>query len=176
MRVIAGKYKGRKILCPKGREVRPTTDKVKEAMFGSIQFDLPGARVLDAFAGSGALGLEALSRGAAHVDFVENDRDAVRFLKENLKIAEEESYSVIFGDAMELSGRRYDIAILDPPYDSGLYEAFLKHADSEGLLEPGARVIAECRNRFDFAVPVKYNLTKRKSYGDIALWFLEYGG
>ena len=81
MRVISGRYKSRRLAAPKGSIARPTTDKVKEAMFGAIQFDIAGAYVLDAFAGSGALGIEALSRGAAHVDFIEENTACVKILR-----------------------------------------------------------------------------------------------
>ena len=84
MRVIAGKYKGRRIDCPKGTVVRPTTDMVKEAMFGVLHFDIAGAMVLDAFAGSGALGIEALSRGAVGVDFVEKNAKCFSTLEKKL--------------------------------------------------------------------------------------------
>lgn len=175
--MIAGKYKGRRLECPKGLDVRPTTDKVKESMFGALQFDLPGANVLDAFAGTGALGIEALSRGAAHVDFIENDAASLRALKENLSNVDTDSYSVYKGDVFKVMTRlgRYDMVLLDPPYDSGFYTEFLELADEYGILSSGCIVVAECRRKFDFILPIKYNLTKRKDYGDISLWFLSYG-
>lgn len=178
MRVIAGKYKGRKLDCPKGDIVRPTTDKVKEAMFGAIQFDLPGAYVLDAFAGSGALGIEALSRGAEHVDFIEKNPESLAALKHNLEsTAGNEGYCLYKGDALKVTDslKNYDIVILDPPYDAGFYDKFLELAKDAGILKKGCKVIAECRRKFDFTVPMKYNFLKRKDYGDISLWFLEYG-
>jgi 16S rRNA (guanine966-N2)-methyltransferase len=178
MRVIAGKYKGRRIDCPKGDAVRPTTDKVKEAMFGAIQFDLQGAVVLDAFAGSGALGIEALSRGAEHVDFIEKNPEPLAVLKKNIEtIAGNKDCDIYRGDVLKLIGtlKQYDIVLLDPPYDAGLYEEFLKTADSAGILNEGCKIIAECRKKFDFIVPMKYNFVKRKDYGDISLWFLVYG-
>ena len=88
MRIIAGEWRGRRIAAPKGDSVRPTLDRVREAWMSMVHTSLPEARVLDLFAGSGALGLEALSRGAASVDFVENDPRTFRVLKENLKLAE----------------------------------------------------------------------------------------
>lgn len=178
MRVIAGKYKGRKLICPKGEIVRPTTDKVKEALFGAIQFDLPGAFVLDAFAGSGALGIEALSRGAQHVDFIEKNSEPMAALKQNLEsVAGNEGYDIYKGDSLKLvSGlKKYDIVLLDPPYDAGMYNEFLELARSAGILNKGCKIIAECRRKFDFIVPMKYNFLKRKDYGDISLWFLEFG-
>lgn len=177
MRVIAGKHKGRRLYCPKGNVMRPTTDKVKEAMFGSIQFMIAGAKVLDAFAGSGSLGIEALSRGAAHVDFAEKNADCLRSLNDNLKIADSGSFRVIKGNLLKNASRLgvYNIVFLDPPYDEQLYLSTLNMAHEYGILEPGCLVVMECRRKFDFILPKEYNFIKRKDYGDISLWFLEYG-
>ena len=177
MRVIAGKYKGRKLLSPKGKDIRPTTDKVKEAVFGSLQFDIPGAVVLDAFAGSGALGIEALSRGAAHVDFVEKNSVCMKTLNDNLAIVGTDDYSFIKGDVLKIADRlkSYDIIFLDPPYDEGLYIPFLEKAAENGLVKKGSKIVMECRRTFDFILPKMYNFIKKKDYGDISLWFLEYG-
>ena len=179
MRVIAGQYKGRRIECPKGEIARPTTDRIKEALFGVIQFQIEGARVLDAFAGSGALGIEALSRGAAHVDFIEREPQCLRALAENLKIVEDKnSFRVLKGESLAVlpSLGKYDLLLLDPPYDEGYYDKVLKLAHESGILEPGAVVVMECRRKFDFLPPMEYNFTKRRDYGDISLIFLEYGG
>jgi 16S rRNA (guanine966-N2)-methyltransferase len=178
MRVIAGSLKGRRLICPKGDAIRPTTDKVKEAMFGALQFDIPGASVLDAFAGSGALGIEALSRGAAHVDFAEISAGHIKALRQNLEHVPADRYTLYRGDVLKMMPRlgKYDMILLDPPYDMGLYTAFLELAGETGILNDKARVAAECRRKFDFIIPPKYNLTKKKDYGDISLWFLEYGG
>lgn len=177
MRVIAGKYKSRRLECPKGTLMRPTTDKVKEAVFGSLQFKIPGAVVLDAFAGSGSLGIEALSRGAAHVDFVEKNGDCLRALKANLEMVNTDNFSVIKGDVLKNMSRleRYSIVFLDPPYDEALYLPTLKMAHDKAILEKGCLIVMECRKKFDFILPKEYNFIKRKDYGDISLWFLEYG-
>lgn len=178
MRVIAGRYKGRRIAAPKGDAARPTTDRVKEAMFGVLQFDIAGKRVLDAFAGSGALGIEALSRGAAHVDFIERDAQALRMLQENLRMIEDpSSYCVVRGDTLSVlpSLGKYDLLLLDPPYDAGYYDAVLRLVHESGVLESGAIIAMECRRKFAFSQPMEYNFTKRRDYGDISLIFLEYG-
>lgn len=177
MRVIAGRYKGQKLECPKGNAIRPTTDKVKEAMFGSLQFKIPGAKVLDAFAGSGSLGIEALSRGAKHVDFVEKNSAYLRTLNSNLEMVDMDNFSVIKGDILKckskLSG--YNIVFLDPPYDHDLYLPVLNMVLEPGILEKGCNIVMECRRKFDLILPEEYNLVKKKDYGDISLWFLEYG-
>ncbi len=177
MRVIAGVYKGRRLDCPKGDAVRPTTDKVKEAMFGAIQFKIQGANVLDAFAGSGALGIEALSRGAAHVDFVEQNKACQKTLEQNVNAIGAQNCRIYRGDVMKFMPtlRQYDIMFLDPPYDENLYEPAMEAAHKGEKLVSGATVVLECRKKFDFVLPMGYNLTKRKEYGDISIWFLKYG-
>src|SRR5215212_5285688 len=86
MRIVAGQWRGRRIEAPPGRDVRPTLDRVREAWMSIVQHDIPGSKVLDLFAGSGALGLEALSRGASHADFVENHPRALRVLRGNIEL------------------------------------------------------------------------------------------
>ena len=152
MRVIAGTYRGRKLLPPPGMTARPTTGRVKEAMFGAIQFEIPGSRVLDAFAGSGALGIEALSRGAVQVDFVEKDPACLRVLEQNLKKVGAANARVFRGDVLRLLPGlgEYDIVLLDPPYEAGLYEAVLK-ALAGGAIRNGGLVVLECRKSFDLS-------------------------
>ena len=126
MRIIAGEWRGRRIAAPKGDAVRPTLDRVREAWMSMVHTDLPGARVLDLFSGSGALGLEALSRGAASVDFLENDPTAFRVLRENIALlgaadrcaVHRENALKFVAKVAELSGdgTTYDVAFADPPY------------------------------------------------------------
>ncbi len=177
MRVIAGEYRGRRLAAPAGSIARPTTDRVKEAMFAVIQFEVAGARVLDAFAGSGALGIEALSRGAAHVDFVEKDAVCLKTLEENIRAVGAENARIHRGDVIKLMPKlgKYDLMLLDPPYDDAWYVPVLEHARDNCILTDGAVVVAECRKKFDLSVPIGYNLTKRKEYGDISLVYLAYG-
>lgn len=128
MRIVAGKWRGRIIQAPKGQVVRPTRDRVREAWMSIVQFDVPDARVLDLFSGSGALGLEALSRGARHVDFVENNPESLKALRANITLLNaQESCSVYEEDAVafvqKLNPQAYDLAFADPPYDTGAAEA-----------------------------------------------------
>ena len=177
MRVIAGKYKGRQLVSPAGSVARPTADRVKEALFGAIQFQIKGMRVLDAFAGSGALGIEALSRGAAHVDFVEKDKRCVAVLRKNIDTIGAKNCAVYHGDILTLLPRlnTYDLLLADPPYDSELYEPLLGAAHTRAKLNSGAIIVLETRKKFDFMPPLGYNFTKRADYGDTSLWFLAYG-
>lgn len=125
MRIIAGKWRSRIIEAPPGRNTRPTTDRVREAWMSMLQPELPGSRVLDLFAGSGALGLEALSRGAAHVTFVEKGPPALRALHANIeKLGAGPEVEVVRADALrfieKLPPFTYDLALADPPYGAGL--------------------------------------------------------
>ncbi|MEG0542568.1 MAG: 16S rRNA (guanine(966)-N(2))-methyltransferase RsmD [Angelakisella sp.] len=124
MRVITGSARGRKLITLEGTDVRPTTDMVKEAMFSMIQFEVEGARVLDLFCGSGQLGVEALSRGAAYCTFVDLSRDAQSVTRENLQATGLSKNSKVAAmDAMaflKTTGAEFDIALLDPPYSKGL--------------------------------------------------------
>ena len=124
MRIVAGQWRGRRIEAPPGRGVRPTLDRVREAWMNILQHDIPGSSVLDMFAGSGALGLEALSRGAEHCAFVENDWRALRILRKNIEaLGASDSAEIQQADAFRLAenlGKHtYDIAFADPPYAGG---------------------------------------------------------
>lgn len=124
MRIVAGQWRGRRIDAPPGRGVRPTLDRVREAWMSILQHEIPGRTVLDLFAGSGALGLEALSRGAEHAAFVENDWRALRVLKKNIEaLGAGEKAEIKHGDAFRVAGslgrHAYDVAFADPPYAGG---------------------------------------------------------
>jgi len=121
LRIIAGEFKGRRLKAPAGRAVRPTADRVREAWFSILQQSIPGARVLDLFAGSGALGFEALSRGAVAVDFVETHRASLTALQANAEALKvEDRVRIHRMDAMRFAERlqpaQYDVAFADPPY------------------------------------------------------------
>ena len=124
MRVITGLARGRKLEAPAGDAIRPTTDMVKEAIFNIIQFDIPGRRVLDLFAGTGQLGIEALSRGAATCDFVDSSKAACALVRANLAATELSGGQVYQSDATSFlrRGQQYDLVFVDPPYD-------MKHID-----------------------------------------------
>ena len=123
MRIIAGRWRGHPIVAPPGQRTRPTSDRVREAWMSALQFELPDSRVLDLFAGSGALGLEALSRGAAHVTFVEISPRAIETLRANAKKLGTDAFEVVRGDALDYADRlpaaAFDLALADPPYGQG---------------------------------------------------------
>ena len=143
MRIVAGRWRGRRIEAPPGRAVRPTLDRVREAWMSILQRDLPGSRVLDLFAGSGALGLEALSRGAARADFVENDPRTIRILQKNIDTLEPGDVLTIHrSDALTfvktIEPKTYDIAFADPPYAGGAASALAE----VWLKKPFARILS----------------------------------
>lgn len=173
MRVIAGCAKGREIAAPKGSNTRPTLAKVKEAIFGMIQFDIEGAEVLDLFSGSGALGIEALSRGARHAVFCDNDRQAYSVIKGNLdKLGFTGNSLLNYGDSIaflsELSrmGKRFDIVLLDPPYALDLENRALKLLPELELLNEGAIVVCEHSKDNPPVFPECFSVKKPKKYGD----------
>ena len=129
MRVITGTARGMKLLTLEGLDVRPTTDQVKESIFSIIQFEVEGARVLDLFAGSGQLGIEALSRGASRATFVDQSRAAINVVNENLEHTKLSKNAIVKNEDslgfLEFSKDVFDIAFLDPPYGKGLIEAAL---------------------------------------------------
>ena len=179
MRIIAGSRKGARIFAPKGSETRPTGDRVREAAFNLIG---PGrvedASVLDLFAGSGAMGLEALSRGAAHATFVESDREACRAINRNLDKLDLEGATVLCQDALTAlradvrSGTRYDLVLVDPPYRrfSSLQNALIQHLPriltAEGLL------LVETAATEEPELPLAKRTTRR--YGSARLTLFEH--
>ena len=174
MRVITGSARGRRLRELEGMETRPTTDRVKEGMFSILQFDIEGRRVLDLFAGTGQLGIECLSRGAAEVTFVDRRGDAVRLIRENLRVTNLEAGArVIAGDAMEYlrtAKQRFDLIFLDPPYASGLLETALEEIARIDILSPHGIIVAEHpADRTLPAVEAPYAVRRTYRYGKIAL-------
>lgn len=174
MRVISGKARGVSLMTPKGELTRPTADRVKEALFSIIQFDLPGAKVLDLFGGTGQLGIEALSRGANQAVFVDAREDACRLIKENLKRTKLESdANVIRSDYLQYLNRcreKFDIIILDPPYAEVFLENALKVITEIDILQSGGIIIAERPLGKDLPLDFEgYTRSKDYKYGQILL-------
>ena len=147
MRVIAGSARGIQLKTPEGMKTRPTTDRVKEAMFSIIHFDIPGAKVLDLFSGTGQLGIEALSRGAVSAAFVDQSDAACRLIRENLRrVKMENQGKVMRRDYLEYLSRcreDYDIIFLDPPYAEVFLENALKRIAEIDILRSGGIIVAE---------------------------------
>ena len=147
MRVITGKARGVTLKTPDGMQTRPTTDRVKEALFSIIQFEIPGARVLDLFGGTGQLGIEALSRGAKSAVFVDAGEPACRLIRENLKRTRlEQDAKVVRADYLEYLSRcreQFEIILLDPPYAEVFLENALKRITEIDILQSGGIIVTE---------------------------------
>jgi 16S rRNA (guanine966-N2)-methyltransferase len=152
LRIIGGRHRGRRLRFPAGVEIRPTPDRVRETLFNWLQPRIDGAQVLDLFAGSGALGMEALSRGAAHVTFVEQDRRAASAIEVLAHEWQETALSVQCAEALAWLARTapatpYGIVFIDPPYDLELLGPAMVSLAGRGLLAPDARIYVEHRER-----------------------------
>ena len=173
MRVITGSARGRRLKELEGLETRPPTGKVQEALFSVIQFDIEGRRVLDLFAGTGQLGIEALSRGAECAVFVERRRDALQVIRENLEACGmTDKARVVNGDAMSYlkSGEKFDLIFLDPPYASGLLEQALEEIVRFDICRRHGIIVAE--SAADKTLPPlagPYALYREYRYGKIKL-------
>ena len=147
MRVITGKARGIQLKTPEGMLTRPTADRVKEALFSIINFDLPGAAVLDLFGGTGQLGIEALSRGAKSAVFVDQREDACRIIRENLRRTKLEAEGRVvrsdYLDYLRRSREKFDIILLDPPYAEVFLENALKCITEIDILQTGGIIVAE---------------------------------
>ncbi len=172
MRVITGEARGRKLITLEGEDVRPTTDRVKEGMFNIIQFELEGASVLDLFAGSGQLGIEALSRGAKHCTFVDSSNRSIDIVKQNLKsVGFEKRASVFCGDGkmyINLSHDRFDIALLDPPYNKQILDDVLPIV-AEKMTDYG---VILCESELREVLPEtagEFSLYREYKYGKIKI-------
>ena len=177
LKIVGGKHRGRALEAPEGTNVRPTSSRAREALFNILAHaswredgtsPLLEARVLDAFAGSGALGLEALSRGAAHATFLDNDATSIRLIGENLrKLGEVKSAKVVRGDATRPPPAREacDLVFLDPPYRSGHAAAALSALADAGWLAPGAVVTVELAHNEDIIPPHGFEAIDERRYG-----------
>ena len=180
MRVISGTARGRKLKEPDGRRVRPTTDKVKESMFNIVQFQIQDAAVLDLFAGSGQLGIEALSRGAESVTFVDSARDSVKLVRENVRTAGFEDRAQIFQtDAigfLEHCGK-FDLIFLDPPYDTDLIDRALEKIIEFDILKNDGIILCETKDDRVLGEPAApYCAGRTYHYGKIRLTVIHRPG
>ena len=171
MRVISGSVRGKRLREPANYDIRPTTDKVKESIFNIIQFDIEGRRVLDLFAGTGQLGIECLSRGAAEVTFVDQSREAIAIVRENLKSCGFEARAVQEDSISFLSrGGKFDIILLDPPYATNLLDKALQIINSVDILTEGGIIMCETgREKPMPDMNMPYFKRKEYNYGKVKL-------
>ena len=182
MRIVAGKFRGRAIVAPEHEGLRPTSDRVRESVFnilahGIADFEIAGARVIDLFAGTGALGLEAISRGAAYCLFVEEAPESRALIRQNVEAIGLTGETRIFRrDACSLGPAAnigpYGLAFLDPPYGKGLGEKALASLTEGQWLAPGAICVFEERTGTPFTLPPTFELLDTRTYGDTEVRFL----
>lgn len=181
MRVISGSAKGTRLRAPKSRSVRPTSDRVKEALFNILQFEIAGKKILDLYAGSGSLGIEALSRGAASATFVEQNPNTVRCLKENLKNTHLEEKATVYNLLVENFLERskefknyYDLIFIDPPYKINPEKLKIVIEKAVNFLSSEGVIVVEHRAGIELDFPAhKLSLADKRTYGDTSLSFFK---
>lgn len=180
MRVIGGNYRGRKLECPEGNDIRPTTDRVKENIFNILAPRMPYSKFLDLFSGSGGIGIEAISRSANEVVFVDGSTESINALKNNLQLLKlEEGFKILHNDVFDaLDGfentKKFDIIFMDPPYNKGVYQKVLEKISELHILEADG-IIAVERHVEDLYenLPKNIELVKERKYGSIVLSFFQ---
>ncbi|MEH6756380.1 MAG: 16S rRNA (guanine(966)-N(2))-methyltransferase RsmD [Parasphingorhabdus sp.] len=175
MRIIAGKWRGRKIIAPKGETTRPTADRTRERLFSMLTSrlgDFADLQVLDLFSGSGALGLEALSRGAAHCTFVEQDREALKALEKNIATLSADA-DVRIGSVLALGAARkpYDLILMDPPYETGAGAVALSKLGRHGWFAPSSWIAIETSRNEEVSVK-GFELESQRNSGKARLHIL----
>jgi len=177
LRVISGLRRGLKLKAPEGMGTRPTTDRVKESVFNLIQFHFPADSVLDLFAGSGALGIEALSRGSARCVFVDADRAAAQLVQENLRTARfEESAQVLnlrAEDYLVSCHEQFDVIFLDPPYNKGFLTPILAQIHAQGLLTEDGIIVVETERGGEAVPDTSFSVKKSVAYGKTVITILK---
>ena len=182
LRIIAGDLKGRKLRSVRGTKTRPTADRVREAIFNVLSFQIQGSRVLDLFAGTGAFGIEALSRGAESAVFVDVDKASISVLQDNINCLSLENLTkVIRWDlARNLSCLRslrsaFNLIFMDPPYHTSMIEPTLFNLHSSQAMQKGARIVVEHSYRETIPKsPLPYEMSDQRRYGKTLVSFLKY--
>lgn len=172
MRIIAGTARSLPLKTIEGIDTRPTTDRIKETLFNILQDDVPGSYFLDLFAGSGQIGLEAVSRGAAYAVFVENNRKAAACIEDNIRFTKFEKntrlyQTDVFSALRSMEGKyKFDVIFMDPPYGEGLEEQVLRQLSDSGLLKEDTLIVVEAalHTSFDYLSDMGYTLCKLKTY------------
>ena len=183
MRIVAGKFRGKQLSSPTDETIRPTADRVRESVFNILASRLgpvlDGRRVLDLFAGTGALGLEALSRGASHVTFVDTGAEARGLIRDHIEAFSAGGIAKLLRRDATALGRpgtlgQFDLVFLDPPYHQGLGEKALAEIAANGWLAPGATLVWEEAADAELTIPEGFTLDDTREYGAAAIRFLRY--
>ncbi|MCP3907355.1 MAG: 16S rRNA (guanine(966)-N(2))-methyltransferase RsmD [Oceanicoccus sp.] len=172
LRIIGGQWRGRKLSFPSIDGLRPTTDRVRETVFNWLAVDIHDAQCLDLFAGSGALGLEALSRGASLVDLIDNARPATNLLRENLQLLKASNGQVTQASAADWlrqnTDKTYDIIFLDPPFHQDLAQICIQLIDQQAMLKPGGWLYLEMGKEEALPeLPPQWQLHREKTAGQV---------
>lgn len=180
MRVIGGKLRGRKLLSPKGNEVRPTSDMAKQGVFNVLQFDIEGSRFVDLFSGSGAIGIEALSRGAAEVVFCDNGREGITLTNENLRLVKDlkgARYRLVsrdWRDCLRTLSGKWNYIFCDPPYGTVDIADIAAVVKRTGILEDDGMLVFEHDSDAPCVTPEGFELVKSRRYGRITVEFFAH--
>lgn len=182
MRVIAGKARRLQLKTPEGFDTRPTTDKTKETLFNILNPYLADTDFLDLFSGSGAIGIEALSRGAKYAAFVENSKAALECIKSNLRFTKFADYADVFAldaldaiRALEIRGKVFDVVFMDPPYNMGLEKDVLLALQNSNIIYCDTIIVVEAslKTNFDYLDDTKFRIFKKKEYKTSQHVFIE---
>ncbi len=182
MRVISGSARGCNLVTPEGLDTRPTTDRIKETLFNIIAFDLAECRFLDLFSGSGAIGIEALSRGAEKAVFVDNSAESKKAIEKNLKHTKLEGKARVISkdvfaaiESLKTSGEKFDIVFIDPPYMKGFNEDVLKALVKAEILADGCRIILERSSEVDAPNVDGLVIYREKNFKTTVMTFMTLG-
>lgn len=181
MRVIAGKFKGRKLTGLKGRQIRPTSDRIREALFSILSERIENAVVLDLFAGTGALGIEALSRGAAKAFFIDKSKQAFDIIEKNIELLEIKKGAEIFlhdayfiRNLKTIVNQKFDLIFMDPPYDKGILNHMFGNVDLLSIMDDNSVIITENSVREKRIENVSgLDLFDRRTYGETLISFFK---
>jgi len=178
LRIIGGKWRSRKLLFPSVDGLRPSPSRIRETLFSWLNQQLPASNCLDLFSGSGALGFEALSRGASAVKMVEQNKQVVQQLEKNKTLLEAKHLDILHQDACNLSTIKgsFDIVFCDPPFNQGFIQPLLNHLDESNLFNSGARLYIETeKNLTELQLPDGWILLKEKVAGDVRYRLVDVG-
>jgi len=183
MRIVGGNFKGKRLQKKLNKNIRPTSEFVREAIFNILEnsLDLPNTNALDLFAGTGLLGIEALSRGAEFCHFVDKSKSAIEILKSFLEelAIEKSQYKITHSDVFSFlntynNPRKFDVVFADPPYESNLLKKLVEDTNLEKVAKKGTIFVIETHSKFSFQNVDNFKILQKKIYGDTKIFFFEY--